>query len=89
MLGDLGLTVTPSDDGKGLVVTDVEQGSDAADRGLQAGDVIVAVNSAEVTGADDVAKAIDAAAKAGRKSVLVQVSRDDANRFVTLPVGRG
>ena len=88
-LADLGLTVTPSDDGKGLVVTNVDPDSDAAERGLQAGDVITSVNSTDVTGADDVSKAIEAAAKAGRKAVLVQVTRDDANRFVTLPVAKG
>ena len=87
-LGDLGLTVTPSDDGKGLVVTDVEPGSDAADRGIEAGDVITTVNSMEVSGASDVTKAMEDAAKAGRKAVLVQVTRDDTNRFVTLPVAK-
>jgi serine protease Do len=88
-LADLGLTVTRSDDGKGLVVTDVDPDSDAADRGIQAGDVITAVNSQEVGSATDVTKAMDAAAKAGRKSVLVQISRDDSNRFVALPIAKG
>ena len=88
-LADLGLTVTPADDGKGIVVTDVEPGSEAADRGLQAGDVITSVNSKEVSGADDIAKAMEGASKAGRKAVLVQVTRDDASRFVTLPVAKG
>jgi serine protease Do len=88
-LADLGLTVTGADGGKGLVVTAVEPDSDAADRGIQAGDVIVAVNSVEVKGADDVTKAMSDAAKAGRKAVLVQVTRDDANRFLTLPVAKG
>jgi serine protease Do len=88
-LGDLGLTISPADDGKGLVVTDVDPDSDAADRGIQAGDVIVAVNSREVTGSADVAAAMADAAKAGRKSVLVQVSRDDTSRFVALPVSKG
>ena len=88
-LADLGLTVTPADDGKGLVVTDVEPDSDAADRGLQAGDVITSVNTTEVSGADDVTKAMDDAAKAGRKAVLVQITRDDTSRFVTLPVAKG
>jgi serine protease Do len=88
-LADLGITVTPSEDGKGLVVTDVDGGSDAADRGLQAGDVIVSVNASEVSSAGDVSKAMDAAAKNGRKAVLVQVMRDNASRFVTLPVERG
>ena len=29
------------------------------------------------------------AGKAGRKAVLVQVTRDDDSRFVTLPVAKG
>jgi serine protease Do len=88
-LADLGLTVTPSDDGKGIVVTDVEPGSDAAERGIEAGDVITSVNTTQVSGANDIAKAMADAAKAGRKAVLVQVTREDASRFVTLPVAKG
>ena len=88
-LADLGLTIAPSDDGKGVVVTDVDPGSDAADRGLQAGDVITNVNSKSVSASSDIEKAMEEAAKAGRKSVLVQVTRDDASRFVTLPVAKG
>ncbi|MET0597359.1 MAG: Do family serine endopeptidase [Mesorhizobium sp.] len=88
-LDSLGLTVTPSDDGKGLVVTDVDPDSEAADRGLEPGDVIVSVNSKDVTGTKDVTQAMEAASKAGRKAVLVQVTRDDASRFVALPVAKG
>jgi len=88
-LADLGLTVTNADDGKGLVVTAVEPDSDAADRGIQAGDVITSVNSVEVKNAGDITKAMADAAKAGRKAVLIQVSREDASRFVTLPVSNG
>ncbi len=88
-LADLGLTVTTADDGKGLVVTDVDPDSDAADRGIRTGDVITAVNSEDVTSVKDVTDAMDTAAKAGRKSVLVQISRDSANRFVALPINQG
>jgi len=88
-LADLGLTIAPSDDGKGVVVTDVDPGSDASDRGLQAGDVITNVNSKPVAGGGDIEKAMEDAAKAGRKAVLVQVSRDDTSRFITLPVAKG
>ncbi|WP_442578496.1 Do family serine endopeptidase [Mesorhizobium sp. ASY16-5R] len=88
-LADLGLTVTPSEDGKGLVVTDVDPDSDAADRGIQAGDVIVSINSRDVKGAKDVTTAMNDAEKAGRKAVLVQITRDDNSRFVALPIGRG
>ncbi|RUW36430.1 PDZ domain-containing protein, partial [Mesorhizobium sp. M1E.F.Ca.ET.041.01.1.1] len=88
-LADLGLTVTKSENGKGLVVTDVDPDSDAADRGIQPGDVITSINSAEVNTTDDVSKAMTDAAKAGRKAVLMQITRDDSNRFVALPVGKG
>ncbi|WP_348642802.1 PDZ domain-containing protein [Mesorhizobium sp. B2-2-3] len=87
-LADLGLTITKSDDGKGLVVTDVDPNSDAADRGIQPGDVITAVSSAKVNTTDDVSKAMAEAAKAGRKAVLMQITRDDSSRFVALPVGK-
>ncbi|TGS08332.1 PDZ domain-containing protein, partial [Mesorhizobium sp. M2E.F.Ca.ET.209.01.1.1] len=74
-LADLGLTVTKSENGKGLVVTDVDPDSAAADRGIQPGDVITAVNSAEVNGTDDVTKAMADAVKSGRKAVLMQITR--------------
>ncbi|BCG96013.1 Do family serine endopeptidase [Mesorhizobium sp. 131-2-1] len=88
-LADLGLTVTKSDNGKGLVVTDVDPDSDAADRGIQPGDVITSVNAMEVNGTADVDKAMAGAVKAGRKAVLMQITRDDSNRFVALPVAKG
>ncbi|RVC62036.1 PDZ domain-containing protein, partial [Mesorhizobium sp. M2A.F.Ca.ET.046.02.1.1] len=88
-LADLGLTVTKAENGKGLVVTDVDPDSDAADRGIQPGDVITSINSNEVNTTDDVSKAMTDAAKAGRKAVLMQITRDDSNRFVALPVGKG
>jgi serine protease Do len=85
-LDDFGLTVTPSENGKGLVVTDVDSGSLADERGIQPGDVIVSVNSADVGSARDVTKAVDAASKAGRKAVLMRVEREDTSRFVALPL---
>jgi serine protease Do len=88
-LADLGLTIAPSDDGKGVVVTDVDPSSDAAERGLEAGDVITNVNSKPVTGGSDIQTAMEEAAKAGRKAVLVQVTRGDVSRFLTLPVAKG
>jgi serine protease Do len=88
-LENLGMTVSPADDGKGIVVTDVDPDGDAADRGIQAGDVIVSVNSKQVSSAADVTAAMDEAARAGRKGVLVQVTREDASRFVALPVAKG
>ncbi|MCO5063100.1 MAG: DegQ family serine endoprotease [Rhizobiaceae bacterium] len=88
-LSDLGLTVTRADDGNGLVVTDVDPDSDAADRGIQPGDIIRSINSVEIKDTKDVTDAMKAASDAGRKSVLVQVTRDDNSRFVPLPIAKG
>ncbi|TYL23069.1 PDZ domain-containing protein, partial [Streptococcus pyogenes] len=68
---------------------EVDPDSDAADRGIQAGDVITAINSQEVTAASDISKAMTDAQKAGRKQVLVQITRNDNNCFITLPVAKG
>jgi serine protease Do len=89
VLDSFGITVTPAEDGKGLVVTDVDPNGDAAERGIQAGDVILAVNSNEVKSAADMEKAVKAASDSGRKAVLLQLQRDDTNRFVALPVAQG
>ncbi len=89
VLEGFGLTVTPAEDGEGVVVTDVLSGSDAADRGIQSGDVITSVNAQAVTSAAAVEKAVSDASKAGRKAVLFQIKRDDTNRFVALPVQQG
>ena len=41
-------------------------------------------------GLDDyVTKAMAEAAKAGRKAALFQISRDDTNRFVAMPIAKG
>ena len=88
-LADLGMTVTKADNGKGLVVTDVDPDSAAADRGIQPGDVITSINSNEVNNTGDVKKAMADAMKSGRKAVLMQITRDNSNRFVALPVANG
>ena len=85
-LTSFGMTVTKAEDGKGLLVTDVESGSDAEEHGIQAGDVILSINSKGVASADDVSSAVADASKAGRNAVLVQIRRQDTNRFVALPV---
>jgi serine protease Do len=87
-LTGFGLTVTPNDNGAGVVVTDVASGSLASERGLQAGDIIVAVNDTAVTSADDISKAAAASEKLGRKSVLVQVQSENGARFVALPIAK-
>jgi serine protease Do len=72
---------------KGVIVTSVDTGSDAAEKRLSAGDVIVEVAQEAVTNAADVKKRVDALKKDGKKSVLLLVSNGDGElRFVALSV---
>lgn len=88
-LETFGLKVVPNDEGDGVVVTDVDPDSEAAENNIRAGDVIIGVNSDEVTSADDIEDAIAEAREDGRKAVLFQIRSNDRNRFVALPVERG
>ncbi|MBO0661851.1 Do family serine endopeptidase [Jiella sp. MQZ9-1] len=88
-LSGYGLTVTPSEDGNGVVVTDIDPDSTAAEKGMQPGDVIVAVNGKAVTDQKEVREALRDAAKSGRKAALFQLRQGDQNRFVALPLNKG
>jgi serine protease Do len=71
----------------GVVVTDVAADSVAADKRIQAGDVIQKVDDASVSKPDDVASKVKAAREAKKKSVLLLVaSAQGDTRFVALGV---
>ncbi|MBC8130562.1 MAG: Do family serine endopeptidase [Rhizobiaceae bacterium] len=88
-LSGYGLTLTPSEDGAGVVVTEVEPASPAAERGMSAGDVIVSINGKAVKTQREVRDALAAADKSGRKAALFQLRTGDQNRFVALPIEKG
>ena len=88
-LESFGLTVVPAETGTGLVITSVDPDSAAEERGLQAGDVTLAVNNQDVSNASDIVSIIDAAAKDGRKAALFQVENENRSRFVALPIDQG
>ncbi|MGY2990604.1 MULTISPECIES: Do family serine endopeptidase [Bradyrhizobium] len=72
---------------KGVVVTGVDGNSDAAEKRLSAGDVIVEVAQEAVSSAADIKKRVDQLKKDGKKSVLLLVSNGDGElRFVALGV---
>ena len=83
-LADLGMTVTPvaermrkryqlEDGVSGLMVLDVDDDSDAADKGIRRGDVIDEIQQAPVQSADEAKSAIAKAKTDNRKSVLLRV----------------
>ena len=76
-----------TDSAKGVVVTGVDGNSDAAEKRLSAGDVIVEVAQEAVSSAADIKKRVDQLKKDGKKSVLLLVSNGDGElRFVALGV---
>ena len=60
---------------RGVIITAVDPNANAAEQGLQRGDLIVSVNNQPVTSPAQVIAAVDAARKAGRASVLLLVKR--------------
>jgi serine protease Do len=62
----------------GVVITSVDPNSDASDKGLQRGDLIISVNRQAVTSPAQVLAAVEAARRAGRSSVLLLVKRGTA-----------
>ncbi len=74
----------------GVVITAISPSSDAADKGLQRGDVILAVQGQRVTSPAQVIAAVEAARKAGRNSVLLLVKRGTSpEAFVGIDIAGG
>jgi serine protease Do len=71
----------------GVVVTRIDATSPAADKRVQAGNVIVEINQQPVKEPRDIASRMADAKKQGRKSALFLVSNGQGEvRFVALPV---
>jgi len=90
----LGLTVAPANSvagaGKdGVVVTEVDPKSAAAERGFKEGDVILEVAGKSVTNAKDIREAINAARSDNKNSVLMRVKSGGSSRFVAVPLAKG
>lgn len=77
-----------ADNVQGIIITDVEATSDAAAKGLQAGEIIVEVTNQQVTTPAEFSERIAAIQAAGRKSALLLVATPTGEiRFVAVPVG--
>jgi serine protease Do len=90
----LGLTLAPANSvagaGKeGVVVTEVDPKSAAAERGFKEGDVILEVAGKSVANAGDVREAINAARTDNKNSVLMRIKSGGSSRFVAVPLAKG
>lgn len=71
----------------GVLIMEVDPMSEAAQKGLRPGNVILKVGGANVSSPEDVSKAIGGAKNGGSKSVLFFVHTGQTRRFVALNVG--
>jgi serine protease Do len=90
----LGMTIAPANTvagaGKdGVVVTEVDPKSAAAERGFKEGAVILEVAGKTVTNATDVREAINAARSDNKNSVLMRIKSGGQSRFVAVPLAKG
>ncbi len=90
-LSGLGIEVVPATEvrgaGKeGLLVTDLDPSGAAAQKGLRRGDVIIEAGGQPVNSRRDLAAALDAARKDGRRSMLLRVKSTEGAKFVAVPL---
>ncbi|WP_170346576.1 Do family serine endopeptidase [Ruegeria atlantica] len=91
----LGLTISPltdtlradlglDSDADGLVITDVDEASEAYAKGMRAGDLITEAGQQKVETIGDLEARMEESREAGRKSLLLLVRRGGDPRFVAL-----
>ncbi len=86
-LSQLGITLMPARAGKdaeGVAIAEVDPTSDAAEKGLKPGDVILEVSGQVVSSPDDVISGIKKAQDLKRTAVLLHVKSADQKRFVAV-----
>ena len=89
-LEQLGLTLAPVRGGEeGVSVAEVDPESDAAQKGIRAGDVILEVGGTVVTGPGDVVDGIRKAKELGRRAVMLSIKSQDQRRIVPIQLKQG
>ncbi|MEM9524299.1 MAG: Do family serine endopeptidase [Pseudomonadota bacterium] len=84
--GQLRESMSLPESATGLVVIDIDETSEAYEKGLRAGDLIVEAGQQKLETAADLIARIDTTKEAGRKSLLLLVRRDGDPRFVALSI---
>ncbi|KGM49326.1 serine protease [Pseudooceanicola atlanticus] len=73
-------------DADGLIVRDVDEMSEAYEKGLRAGDLITEAGQQKLETIADLETRVEEAREAGRKSILLLIRRQGEPRFVALPI---
>ena len=71
----------------GVLVTRVDPNSDAGDKGIQPGDVVLSVANKPVRTPKEVQSVVTAARSSGRHTVLLLVATQGGTRFVAVDIG--
>ncbi len=87
-LDEFGLSLGRTDDNVGVAVMNVDPNGQAAERGLQPGDVILSVGDNQVTTPREVEQQIADAKASGLKAILLRVKSGDRIQFVALSFAR-
>jgi len=72
----------------GVLVTRVDPDSDAGDKGIQPGDVVLSVANKPVHSPKDILALIAQARSSGRKTILLLVATQGGTRFVAVDIGQ-
>jgi serine protease Do len=72
----------------GVLVTRVDPDSDAGDKGIQPGDVVLSVANKPVHSPKDILNLIAAARSSGHKTILLLVATQGGTRFVAVDIGQ-
>ena len=86
MTPDIALQLRVPGSTRGAVIADVDSASDAANRGLKRGDIVVSANFSPIVGTAELDNAIKAAKAAGRPSVTLEIRRpgEPGTQFLAL-----
>ena len=82
----LGLSVQDAEDGKGVVILEVDEEGNAAKAGLKEKDVILEVDGKAINGADEIAKIMRDSKE--KISVMMKLQRDGKSQNVEVKVPR-